>query len=141
MRLLDITKFNTDFDILSQAKLDIENKWKKEKLIAEHQPFTDFIKHVNVSKYILMFDDETAIPFNFILTDNQSYLFYCGTGNERIDVRATNYIVGIIDSLDYNIYGLSEVTTTDLMINDKVMPDTPYFIIDRKNYIFDKSNM
>lgn len=136
MQLLDITKFDTDFDFLSKAKLDIENKWIKEKIISENQSFTDFIKRINVAKYILMVDTEHAIPFNFILTDECSYVFYCGTGDESIDSKGSKYIAGVIHKTDYNIYQLKEITSADLAVNEKITPDVPYFIIDGKNYVF-----
>lgn len=136
MQLLDITKFDTDFDYISKAKSVIEDMWIENKIIKEHLSFTEFMKRINVAKYILMINEDNAVPFNFIKTKDNVYVFYCGTSEESLNEESFKYIANVLSRTKYDLNALSEVTNQDLALEERYIPEPPYFVINGKNYVY-----
>lgn len=136
MQLLDITKFDTDFDYISKAKSVIEDMWIENKIIKEHLSFTEFMKRINVAKYILMINKDNAVPFNFIKTKDNVYVFYCGTSEESLNEESFKYIANVLSRTKYDLNALSEVTNQDLALEERYIPEPPYFVINGKNYVY-----
>lgn len=136
MQLLDITKFDTDFDYISKAKSVIEDMWIENKIIKEHLSFTEFMKRINVAKYILMINEDNAVPFNFIKTKDNVYVFYCGTSEESLNEESFKYIANVLSRTKYDLNTLSEVTNQDLALEERYIPEPPYFVINGKNYVY-----
>lgn len=136
MQLLDITKFDTDFDYISKAKSIIEDMWIENKIIKEHQSFSEFMRRINVAKYILMITEENAIPFNFIKAKDNVYVFYCGTSEESLNEESFKYIANVLSRTKYDLTLLTEVKEVDLVLEERYIPELPYFVINGKNYVY-----
>lgn len=136
MQLLDITKFDSDFDYISKAKSIIEDMWIENKIIKEHLSFSEFMKKINVAKYILMITEENAIPFNFVKTKDNAYVFYCGTYSESLNEESFKYLANVLSKTKYDLNILTEVTDRDLALEERYIPEPPYFVISGKNYIY-----
>lgn len=127
MKILDIQHIDSDFDEWALAKSNIESN-NKDKL-----PLTDFIKTLNVHKHIILLDELTVIPFNYVVTKQEKYLFICGTSDNKVNDRAIKIISNILIKSKFNILdNLKECSSSELLMSDKIMPDFPCILFNNK---------
>lgn len=131
MKILDIQHIDTDFDEFAIAKRDIEETNK----INKHQSLTEFIKTLEINKFVLMIDESTVIPFNYFVTNKDKYLFICGTSNSEINDTGCKIISQLLIDSKFNIYdNLIKYKPEDLLLSGKILPDFPFIIYNNAHW-------
>lgn len=131
MKFIDITKINEDFNEIALAKFDIENVWKTTNI-----NLYDFLNRLKIINSFIYSNNE-IINFSYIKGFKDNYIFY----NGHIDNKLNEHFIDILSKLlaksNFNLISiLNEIKIEDLVLNEKTSPDYPYFLIDRKYYIF-----
>lgn len=131
MKIIDITKFNEDFNELALAKMDIENVWK-----TKNMTFYDFYRKLDLTYNSFVYWGEIIIPFSFVKGYNDNYLFYSGCGDSKVNEYFEDVVSTLLIKHKYNLIGaLNEVTVENLIEAKVAAPDYPYFLINQKYYV------
>ena len=103
------------------AKDDFENLWMEKGLIENRMTISEFIASINLSKTMLYIArDNKYVPFNYMVTKDKEYLFYCG----EINLVDKEYIAN-----HKYLDNLKKVDINKLMLENKYKPDGDYFVI------------
>lgn len=103
------------------AKDDFENLWMEKGLIENRMTISEFIASINLSKTMLYIArNNKYVPFNYMVTKDKEYLFYCG----EINLADKEYIAN-----HKYLDNLKKVDINKLMLENKYKPDGDYFVI------------
>ena len=129
----NISKINEEVEDFVIAKNKIEKPLIESEQLEKKMSIQEFLDFIDLTKTILMFNDESNLTIPFSLTktteDNIVVIYaYDGRNTKYVDLFKEK-----MKEINYNISTLKEISQIDIL--QGITTNKPYFVVDNKFYI------